>query len=225
MLRKITWRIGYRHLYRYRYKGFKANWYTYVDSKSEFGAFNRLHNGAILVNARLGDMTYVSSARLVNVVTGKYCSIGRDVLIGGLGHHPTHWPSTHPVFYSNRKQSGVYFNQFIDFEELSETRVGNDVWIGARAVILDGITIGDGAIIAAGAVVTKDVPSYAIYGGVPAKLIRYRFDSQVRKKLIEIRWWDNSIEDIKKMAPSFLSENIQNFLDLFTDKSKKNRKT
>ena len=81
--------------------------------------------------------------------------------------------------------------------------IGNDVWIGARATILSGVTVGDGAVIGAGALVAKDVPPYAIVGGVPARLIKYRFSSEIINELLEIKWWD---WDSKK-----LTQNIDDF--------------
>lgn len=81
--------------------------------------------------------------------------------------------------------------------------IGNDVWIGANAIILQGVTIGDGAIIAAGAVVTKDVPPYAIVGGVPAKVIKYRFSDEVILKLLQIKWWDKPEEWIIQKLEKF----------------------
>lgn len=73
------------------------------------------------------------------------------------------------------------------------------MWLGANAVLLQGITIGDGAVIAAGSIVTKDVPPYAIVGGAPAKVIRYRFDSEIIEKLLELKWWDLEFEDLKEV--------------------------
>ncbi len=86
--------------------------------------------------------------------------------------------------------------------------IGNDVWIGYEAVILSGVTIGDGAIIGTRAVVTKDVPSYTIVGGVPAKPIRKRFDEETIQKLEEIRWWDWEEERIKKNIQAIQSGDI-----------------
>ena len=86
--------------------------------------------------------------------------------------------------------------------------IGNDVWIGYEAVILSGVTIGDGAIIGTRAVVTKDVPSYTVVGGVPAKPIRKRFDEETIQKLEEIRWWDWEEERIKKNIQAIQSGDI-----------------
>src|SRR5690606_40549227 len=84
--------------------------------------------------------------------------------------------------------------------------VGSDVWIGAGSIVLDGISIGDGAIIAAGAVVNKDVPPYAIVGGVPARIIRYRFDEETRAALLEWRWWDLDNSKLQALAPGFMNQ-------------------
>ena len=114
------------------------------------------------------------------------------------------------------------FNDFvhdpIDFEKNNvlyhypvnkdKLKIGNDVWIGYEAVILSGVTIGDGAIIGTRAVVTKDVPSYTIVGGVPAKPIRKRFDEETIQKLKEIRWWDWEEERIKKNIQAIQSGDI-----------------
>ena len=89
-----------------------------------------------------------------------------------------------------------------------DTVVGNDVWIGQKATILPGVHIGDGAIIAANAVVTKDVPPYSMVAGNPAVVKKYRFDEKTREFLLEFKWWDKDIETIKKLIPIITSEII-----------------
>ena len=111
--------------------------------------------------------------------------------------------SSHPIFYSIACQSQITFADKSYFKENSHTNIGNDVWIGTRSIINDGITIGDGAIIAAGSVVTKDVAPYAVVGGVPAKIIRYRFNDEDIEFLKKISWWNNDINWIKINFDSF----------------------
>ena len=91
--------------------------------------------------------------------------------------------------------------------------IGNDVWIGANAMILGGITIGDGAIIGAGAVVTKDIPPYAIVGGIPARIIRYRFPNDVINALLSSQWWNLSENILKSNIKVFQSNDFINHID------------
>ncbi len=119
---------------------------------------------------------------------GRYCSIGPNVRIGGKGH-PLDWLSTHAFQYRNKRIK--YLPEVsIPFRDPSAPPViGNDVWIGAGATILRGVRVGDGAIIAAGALVNRDVKPYEIVGGIPAKHIRYRFDEDTTNRLLQMQWW------------------------------------
>lgn len=164
-----------------------------------------------LNNVTISDFSYVSSNTSINnTVIGKFCSIGSNVLIG-LGVHPTsEFVSTHPIFYSIRKQAGITFANKSFFLETKEVIIGNDVWIGANAIILDGVIIHDGAIISAGAVVVKDVPPYAIVGGVPAKIIKFRFEEEEINKLALFKWWNKDRDWLKDNYLKF--HNIKNFM-------------
>lgn len=124
-------------------------------------------------------------------VIGSFCSIASGTKIG-LMNHPLQFVSTHPfLYYKSRK--------FIDDDMIDNWNtppiLEDDVWVGSNVVILPGVTIHKGSVIAAGAVVNKDVPPYAIVGGVPAKVIKYRFDEDLRKQLININWssWDDAM--------------------------------
>lgn len=86
--------------------------------------------------------------------------------------------------------------------------IGNDVWIGIRCIIMDGVSIGDGAVVAAGSVVTKDVAPYAIVGGVPAKVIRFRFNDSVIEKLLQLKWWDYTDDQITDFITAFREPNF-----------------
>ncbi|CAN5408461.1 CatB-related O-acetyltransferase [soil metagenome] len=126
---------------------------------------------------------------------GRYCSIAGDLRVGDI-EHPTDWLSTNPFQYNANRfawsptADDYTFIPAGDHAFRSKPPViGNDVWIGARVTILRGVTVGDGAIIASSAVVTKDVPPYAIVGGLPGKVIRYRFPAEIIADLLDIAWW------------------------------------
>lgn len=184
---------------------------TYV-KKCEFGSFNRLYDNVKLKNVQLGDFTYVAAnTQIKNTNVGKFCSIATDCRIG-LGRHPTRdFVSTHPVFFSVQEQVPITFVNKNYFKEEESIKIGNDVWIGTGVIIVDGVIISDGAIIAAGSVVTKNIPPYAIVGGIPATIIRYRFEKNIIDKLLDIKWWDMNTEDLKKNFKIF--HNTQSFFD------------
>ena len=179
-------------------------------TKCHFNRFNTLYSEAWLNNVKLGDFTYVGEkSRLMNTSIGKFSSVGPEVL-SGLGMHPSrNFVSTHPIFFSRLMQAQISFAPNFYFDEYAPIKIGNDVWIGARAIIMDGITIGDGSIVAAGAVVTKDVPPYAIVCGVPAKVLRYRFDEAEIEYLIKFEWWNKDDEWLRDNCKKF--HNIHEF--------------
>jgi chloramphenicol O-acetyltransferase type B len=180
-----------------------AHWLAFVDTKSVIVGNNKFGSRSIIIDSFLGQNTYVAGATICLAHIGAFCSVGPLVNIGGLGTHPTRWLSTHPSFYSTRGQSGAIYAKKDLYSELAKTTIGNDIWIGAKALILDGVEIGDGAIIAAGSVITKNIPPYAIVGGVPAKLIRYRFSDDVIQRLIRWKWWELSDYVLAKLADNF----------------------
>lgn len=155
-------------------------------------------------NVSIGRATYISPNTTIesNVVIGRYCSLAPWIYIAP-GEHYTNFATTHPVLFDKRWRSILKITEDQDYiseigKANAKTIIGNDVWIGLRAIIMRGVTIGDGAVIAAGAVVTKDVPPFAIVGGVPAKVIKYRFEKDKIERLSKSRWWDKDL-DIKKL--------------------------
>lgn len=172
---------------------------------TEFSNYNTVYKYARVRDAKFGSYSYVGrESQVYSATVGNFTSIGPQVLIG-LGEHPSQkFVSTHPMFYSMRGQSNPVIVDKELFDEFPITEIGNDVWIGARAVVKTGVKIGDGAIVAAGSVVTKDVEPYAIVGGVPAKLIRYRFDDETIEQLIQSKWWEKDIVWLKKNKEAFL---------------------
>lgn len=183
---------------------------------------NKIQKNSVLVDTKVGHSSFIGqNCTLVKTLIGKYCSLGEEVKII-YGNHPTRqFVSTYPAFYSAVAQYGYAFVNKTIFAEFSTVdgntyvQIGHDVWIGSYAHIHSGVKIGDGAIIATGAVVTKDVPPYAIVGGVPAKIIRYRFDEDQIKYLEKFKWWDRDV--------NWLADNVGLFSDIeeFVNRSSK----
>ena len=150
----------------------------------------------------IGSFSYAVSGYYFACEIGRFSSIGEGVQ-AGRGDHPITWLSTSPVFFLNHLfEVGSNFagapdlhNYHVELDNVAPlpsvrtVQIGNDVWIGHGAFIKPGVTIGNGAIVAACSVVTKDVPPYAIVGGNPAKILRYRFPEELRGRLLACRWW------------------------------------
>jgi len=162
---------------------------------------NLMHSVTVYGSVSLGKFTYINVNSVIypRVQIGRYCSIARNCEIG-VANHPIHYLSSHPfqfdktIFKNNAHYQGI---NKVNWNPHEETFIGNDVWIGAKVVINSGLKIGHGSVIAAGAVVTKDIPPYAIVGGVPAKIIKYRFSEEIIQELLVLKWWELSMNDLK----------------------------
>lgn len=203
--------------FRLRSKDIRVSPKVHFNNRTFFEGTNVIHARAWVSDSYIGYGTYIcQGTSLPNCLIGKYCSIGQRVRVVTSNHPSSVFVSTNPMFYSTRKQNGKTLCEEDRFEEFLNINgrnmiIGNDVWVGDDVVFKGGITIGDGAIIAMGACVTKDVPPYAIVGGVPAKIIKYRFSEEQIKKLLKIKWWNNSEDWLRKH--SILFDNIDNFIN------------
>jgi carbonic anhydrase/acetyltransferase-like protein (isoleucine patch superfamily) len=166
----------------------------------------RIAAEAVVRGCKIGGCTYIGTdTYITGTEIGKFCSIGPACRMG-LGKHPTReFVSTSPVFFSIGRQCGTTFAQENAFCENEPIAIGNDVWIGANVFVADGVTIGNGAIIGAGAIVVRDVPDYAVYGGVPARLLRYRFERSQIEWLQEFKWWNRDPEWLRANHCAFSS--------------------
>ena len=181
--------------------------YSFVKSVRhdvESGKNTRIRVPYYLNHVLLGDYSYIANNSSINKCTiGKFCSIGPNFCCG-LGSHPINGISTSPMFYSTGKQNGISLCEETSYEETKPTFIGNDVFIGANVTLLDGVSISDGAVVGTGAVVTKNVPPYAVVAGVPATVIKYRFDEKTIERLLKSRWWDNPDENkLRRIAQNF----------------------
>ena len=178
-------------------------------------------------NVKIGNFTYMNCGNShisidSDVEIGSFCSIAPGVNIAQ-GNHYTDTVSTHPFLY-NKYYKETFKIDDSDYKKIGlkdknlKTYIGNDVWIGINAIIKRGIKIGDGAIIGAGSVVTKDVPDYAVIAGVPGKIISYRFSSDCiqRLKSIERKWWTLDQDELSLVFGNMYD--INDFLNVFKDK-------
>lgn len=165
-----------------------------------------------LPSCNIGDYTYgtprVAGLGEAELTIGKFCSIAEGVVIFVSGEHRTEWISTYPFSAAPEWEACP-----IHSKSKGNVAIGNDVWIGFEAVILSGVTIGDGACIGARSVVARDVAPYTIVAGNPARLIRKRFDDETIEALLQLKWWDWSFERIKSVVPILLSPNIKELLE------------
>lgn len=190
-----------------------------VDKNSNFEGANRV--GALArFSGEMGFGSYVNNKSVLsNVKVGRFTSIAANVTIVSGSHAYTKpYVSTCPSFFSTGKQNGYSFVQGNKFNERRyadnqghSVVIGNDCWLGYGCSVIAGVTIADGAVVLANATVTKDVPPYAIVGGVPAKIIGYRYDEITINKLLKRCWWDKDIEWIRRHAEEFCD--IETFLN------------
>lgn len=180
-----------------------------------FGRYTEVGARTQIAETAMGDYSYVvNDGEIISTTIGKFCSIAAMVRLNP-GNHPT-WRATqsHMVYRASRYFDGEADEaEFFDWRRSTPVTIGHDVWIGHGAIVLPGRRIGTGAVIAAGAVVTRDVAPYAIVGGLPAKPIKERFSPAIGERLMALGWWDWDHEKLRTALPDFRSLSIEAFLE------------
>ena len=216
IMRLLNYLQGYIYTRKQnKLKACQIHYHTEIDLKTEFEGKNVILSGVGLQDCRLGYGSYIGNDTILyKTDIGRFCSIADHVSII-FGEHPSSkFVSTNQAFYFKSGVGGdSYVNQDYWFPEQTYPSadkekdryciIGNDVWIGKKVMMKSGVKIGDGAIIATGAIVTKDVEPYSIVGGVPARLIRYRFSREEIEWLQNLKWWEKGEDWWEKYAQYF----------------------
>src|SRR2546421_579514 len=156
-----------------------------------------------------GERTFTVYTEGARIIVGAFCSIHAEARVLGGGEHVIDRASTFPLnalLFDRGKRTAP------DAVDKGPTVIGNDVFIGIGAIVLAGVTIGDGAVVGAGAVVKNAVPPYAVVVGNPARIVRYRFESEIRERLLALRWWEWSDDQIRAMKRWFRGD-VEAFLE------------
>jgi acetyltransferase-like isoleucine patch superfamily enzyme len=185
-----------------------VSFFAMVDNKSVISRKAKINRRVKVYQSNIGSYSYVGSkTELICADIGKFCSIAHRCFIG-LGNHSLNHISTSPIFTAIKNATGHSWVNTNTFQEFKRVSIGNDVWIGIGVIVMGGVRIGNGAIIGAGSIVTKDIPDYAIAVGVPAKIIKYRFEPHIIDKLIKMKWWDFPEEKLRKNLKLFQKEQL-----------------
>lgn len=182
---------------------------------ARLGRYTEVGARTSVIESELGDYSYVvNDGQIIYTTIGKFCSLAAMTRINP-GNHPMNRASQSHFTY----RSSAYFNDesddegFFDWRRAHRVSIGHDVWIGHSAIVLPGRKIGIGAVIAAGSVVTKDVPDYTIVAGVPARFVRRRFEPKLADRLTRLAWWDWSHERLRQALSEFRSLSVEAFLE------------
>lgn len=171
---------------------------------------SKIESGSAFIDSSIGRNSFCGyDCEVYRARIGAFVSIANRVTLGG-ARHPMEWVGMSPVFYAGRDSVRTKYAEHA-LPESPEIVVGNDVWIGHSAIVLSGVKIGNGAVVGAGSVVTKDVPAYAVVAGNPARILRYRFDEETIRELEEIQWWNFDEDRLKSLG--VLAQDVQRFVE------------
>lgn len=195
---------------RVLFKLFKKSQLTAVKD-SHVHESSKLEAGTVFYNSVMGRYSFCGyDCDISHADIGGFVSIANGVVLGG-GRHPMEWVAMSPVFYEGRDSVKEKFSTH-KRELVKRVAIGDDVWIGRSAIVLPGVQVATGAVIGAGAVVTRNVPAYSIVAGNPARLIRYRFEEGVIMRLLSTRWWDLPDDELHRLGPYF--NDVERFLEV-----------
>lgn len=213
LIKRVVKYILFKSIWR---RKCNVEWLVDISPESQFEGKCHI-KGNTVFHGSLGRYSYISQNCYLLAKIGRFTSIAENVRSIS-GRHPYQYPyvSTSPCFFSlnYKDQSGYTFAKENTYEEIVyadeklgvDVVIGNDCWIGEGASLIGGVKVGDGAVVLAKAVVTKDVPPYAIVGGVPARILRYRYDEETIAFLLKVKWWNKDDE--------WLQENWKAFSDM-----------
>lgn len=195
---------------RVLFKLFKKSQFTAVKD-SHVHESSKLEAGTVFYYSVMGRYSFCGyDCDISHADIGGFVSIANGVVLGG-GRHPMEWVAMSPVFYEGRDSVKEKFS-IHKREPVKRVVIGDDVWIGRSAIVLPGVQVATGAVIGAGAVVTRNVPAYSIVAGNPARLIRYRFEEGVIRRLLSTRWWDLPDDELHRLGPYF--NDVERFLEV-----------
>lgn len=206
--------VFYNKLLLKRKHGLRYGKNVFIGFSVVFEGKNSFARNSSITGSEIGYASYISAnSAIAKTKIGRYSSIGPNVQCI-FGKHPAHtFVSTHPSFFSVNSVVGFSYTKVQKFKEFADIKdsegkysiiIGHDVWIGANVSIMDGVEIGDGAIVAANSLVNKDVPPFTIVGGVPAKTIKKRFSEEQIEFLKQLQWWNKPEEWIRTNASDFV---------------------
>lgn len=198
---------------------------AFPDDCSKIDKTAHIYRFAKVLESSIGRYSYVGpNSVILNTEMGNFCSIACDVQVG-IAPHTMDMISTSPIFTEPVNGTGHSWTDSDDKMVRSRRiNIGSDVWIGFKAIIRDGVTIGHGAVVAAGAIVTHDVPPFAIVAGVPAKVIKYRFSQDIIDKILKSEWWNLPDEVLRKNVKSFATPVNEADIDALLDNIKSSAK-
>lgn len=192
--------------------GFKPNLNRLQSYERQQDKFIKLYPNFKIGRANYGIPIVHDNNEGSTLKIGAYCSIASNVQIFLGGQHVTNWVSNYPFPFFFR-MAPIYKEIYTEKGSRGDVVIGSDVWLCANCIILSGVTIGHGAVIANGAVISRDVPSYAVMAGNPAKLIKWRFDEATRKILLESKWWDWPEHEVNEILNKICNEDLNDFIN------------